>query len=115
MLPAGRLRHRITVEEFVTSQDSDGAVDEAWVAAFAVPLSAEIVALSGRELIAAAATQSKVTTRIRVRYRPGFKAAQRVLHRGTVYNIEAVIPDPDSGQRYLTLLCSSGVQHVNEG
>ena len=111
---AGRLRHRIVFEEFTTDLDSDGAVTETWTPVFAQPVSAEITAISGRELIVAASVNSKVTTRIRVRYRPGFKPALRGIHRGTVYNIEAVIPDPDSGIRALTLLCSSGVQDVNE-
>ena len=111
MLAAGRLRHRITFEELDIDIDSDGAQVEAWFP-FGQPLSAEITALSGRELIAAQAVQSKVSTRIRVRYRPGFKPGMRATHRGTVYNIEAVIPDPDSGVRSVTLLCSSG---VNEG
>lgn len=107
----GRLRHRVTFEELTVELDSDGAQEEAWVAVWP-PLSAEITPISGRELIAAAATQSKVTTRIKVRYRPGFKPSMRAVHRDTIYNIEAVIPDPDSGIRFCTLLCSSG---VNQG
>jgi SPP1 family predicted phage head-tail adaptor len=83
-----------------------------WVAAFPMPISAEITALSGRELIAAQAEQSAVTTRIKVRYRPGFVTSMRILHRNTVYNVEAAIPDPDSGFEWVTLLCSSG---LNEG
>lgn len=107
----GPLRHRITIEELTTSQDSDGALEEAWLP-IGPPVSASIVALSGRELIAAAAVQSKVGTRITMRYRPGIKAAQRVLHRGLIYNIDAVIPDMKSGVHSLTLQCSSG---ANEG
>lgn len=109
---AGKLRHRVFFEEFAVGLDSDGAQEESWVPFTDRPLSAEVRAISGGELIAAQAVQSKVTTRIKVRYRPGLRASMRATHRGTVYNIEAVIPDPDSGRRYLTLLCSSG---VNEG
>jgi SPP1 family predicted phage head-tail adaptor len=110
-MKVGRLRHRITIEERVTTQDSDGAIEEAWLP-IGQPISADIKPMSGRELIAAAAVQSKVNTRIVIRYRPGIKAAQRAVHRSTIYNIEAVIPDPDSGIGFLTLLCTSG---VNEG
>lgn len=109
---AGALRHRVMFEQVITEIDSDGAQEENWVPVFPGPLSAEIKAISGRELIAAQAVQSKVSTRIKVRFRPEFKAAMRGLHRGTIYNIEAVIPDPDSGIKFLTLLCSSG---VNQG
>lgn len=108
-LPAGRLRHRVSIEELITGQDTDGNAEEEWVDAFGVLLPAEIVALSGRELIAAQSVQSKVTTRIRIRYRAGIAPAMRVVHRDTFYNIEAIVPDPDSGRRYLTLHCASGV------
>lgn len=111
-MKAGRLRHRVTFEVKVTDQDSDGALVEGWLPAFDRPVSAEISPLSGREYIAAAAVQSKVTTRIKVRFDQAFKAPMRGLHRGTIYNVEAVVPDTDSGITHLTLLCSSG---VNEG
>lgn len=115
-MQAGRLRHRVTIEEHIVTLDSDGAQETAWVA-IGSPLPAEIVPLSGRELIAAAAVQSKVSTRIVMRWRPGFEPLQhpmRAVHRGTVYSIEAVIRDPISGRHRMILQCSSGVRHVNE-
>ena len=105
----GRLRHRVSIEALVIGLDTDGAAEEEWVDRFDRLLPAEIVALSGRELIAAQAVQSKVTTRIRIRYRAGVAPAMRVVHRDTFYNIEAIVPDPDSGRRYMTLHCASGV------
>lgn len=108
---AGRLRHRVTFEELGVELDSDGAQVEAWTPVM-VNIPAQISALSGRELIAAQAVQSKVNTRIVVRFRSGFRPSMRGVHRGTIYNIEAVIPDPDSGIGQITLLCTSG---VNEG
>ena len=114
-MKAGRLRHWLTFETKVVDLDDDGATVEAWAPAFGVStaMPAEVVFLSGRELIAAQAVQSKVTARIRVRHRPGFDAVQRARSSaGQVFNIEAVIPDPDSGHRFVTLLCSSC---VNEG
>jgi SPP1 family predicted phage head-tail adaptor len=108
-IKAGALRHRVAFEELVADLDSDGATVENWAPSFPTPVSAEIKALSGRELIAAQAVQSKISTRIKVRYRPGFKATMRGVHRGVIYDVEAVIPDPDSGIGFLTLLCSSGV------
>jgi SPP1 family predicted phage head-tail adaptor len=110
-MDSGRLRHRVTFEELIVDKDSDGATTEDWAPMWP-PVSAEITPMSGRELIAASAVQSKVTHRIKVRFRPGFKPSMRGVHRGTIYNIEAVIPDPDSGIRFLTLLCTSG---INEG
>ncbi len=111
----GRLRHRVTFEELTVTQDTDGAQEESWTPLFDRPISCEIKALSGRELIAAQAVQSKVSTRIVTRYRPGFKPSMRALHRGVVYGVEAVIPDPESGIHWVTLMCTSGLQFVNEG
>lgn len=106
-MKAGPLRHRVTIEDFVTTLDSEGERTEGWVDQFGL-IPAQIEPLSGRELIAAAATQSKVATRIRIRHRPGVAPRMRVVHRDTWYGIEAVMPDPHSGVRYLTLHCTSG-------
>lgn len=117
-MKAGRLRHWLTFEKKATDddgelvRDSDGAIEEAWIPAFAMSprMPCDVVHLSGRELIAAQAVQSKVNVRIRVRYRAGFDAVQRARSpSGQVFNIEAVIPDPDSGARFVTLLASTGV------
>lgn len=111
-IPAGRLRHRVQIEQLVTEQDSDGASVETWADAVGCFVPAEIMPLSGRELIAAAAVQAKVSTRIRIRYRAGISPSMRVVHRGILYGVEAVVPDQTSGVRYLTLMCTDG---VNQG
>lgn len=120
MLPAGRLRHRLRLQRLEVGheldsdgeEDSDGAIVEQWVDAFSRPVPAEITPLSGRDLIAAQAVQSKVTHRIRVRFHPSIGPTMRGVCGGTIYSIEAVSPDPGSGRRWLTLFCASG---VNEG
>lgn len=115
-MQAGKLRHHLTFEVKVSEQDSDGATVESWEPAFATSprMPCEVVSLSGRDLIAAQAVHSTVTGRIKTRYRAGFDARTMRARApgGTIYNIEAVIPDPDSGTRYVTLLVSTG---LNEG
>lgn len=106
-MKAGRLRQRVTFQTLSTEQDSDGATVETWTDAFGQAISADITHLSGRELVAAQAVQSKVSARIEVRHRPGFVTSMRAVHRGTLYDIEAVIPDR-TGLRSITLLCSTG-------
>lgn len=111
-MEAGRLRHWLTFERLAHELDSDGIMVESWVDAFEVNsrMPCEVVPMSGRELIAAQATQSNVSVRIRTRYREGFAANMRARRAdGTVYDIQAVIPDPDSGIRFVTLLASTGV------
>lgn len=116
---AGGLRDYLTFEDLRPETDTDGNVildsdglaTETWVDAFEVNTRMPVVLtpLSGRELIAAQSVQSKVTHRVVVRYRPGFNARFRARGGGLIYNIEAVINDPNSGIEYLTLLCSTGV------
>ncbi len=112
---AGRLRHWLTFQRDEGGQDSDGAWEAAWLDAFpqGSRMPCEIVYLQGRELLAAQAMNSKVTCRITTRYRPGFVASLRaVAPDGSIFNIEAVLPDNVSGRSSVVLLASTG---VNEG
>lgn len=103
-----RLRHRITVEALTIIRDEIGGVMEVWTPVHqGVP--ADIVPLSGREFVAAQATQNQVTARITIRYQPGIVPAMRLRHGTDTYNIEAVLPDPTL-RRHLTLMCSTGPQ-----
>lgn len=109
-LAAGRLRHRVLLEEFVETVNTFGERETNWAPVAA--LHAAVEPLSGREFLAAQQTQSKVNTRIVVRYHPGVTAAMRFVFRAQLYNIEAILGDKDSGLEYLTCLCATG---VNEG
>jgi SPP1 family predicted phage head-tail adaptor len=106
-MKAGKLRHLVQFQRPGTTQDEIGQPVPGWVDAFKEW--AEISPLSGGELISAQAVQSKATARMRLRYRPGFSTTMRGVYRDTIYNIEAVIPDPKSGIEWVTLLCSSGL------
>lgn len=107
MLKAGKLRHKITIENSVLVQQSDGSVE----ATYQKFLScwASIEPLSVKEFIAANTTEHKITCRITVRYNSGITNEMRVKHGTKIYNIEGVQPDLDSGIEYLTLACSTGV------
>lgn len=111
---AGILRHRITFQHPAKVQDpASGEMVDGWIdAPGAIGVPAAIEPLSAREFIAAQASQSEVTARITIRYRPGISAAMRILHGDQIYNIHGVLPDPRSGREYLTLPVSTG---VNEG
>lgn len=114
---AGRLRHWLSFETLIHELDSDGRTVEAWAPGFEVnhAMPCEVTPLIGREFLAGNALQSKVTHKIKVRFREGFEANMRGVTKGggLVYNIEAVVPDPDSMRRYITLLASSGVSLGN--
>ncbi len=126
-LPAGTLRHRIRIEQFVLDVDSDGDVIQdpntgqtsgQWTE-FATTFAA-IEPLSAKEFIASQATQSKVVARIVIRHRPGLDASMRLVHmlsddvRGAVYNPAGFLADKVSGLEYITIPVSTGVSESGQ-
>lgn len=109
-LPAGRLRHRVLIQQQVTTRDSDGVEQTAWVDVATVWASLE--PLSAREFIQSGQTQSAVTARITMRYRDGLSPSMRLAHRGEIFNIAGLLPDKVSGLEYITIPVSAG---VNDG
>lgn len=109
----GPLRHRITLQAPSQAQNEDtGEMVPVWTdwPEQGAKHWARIEPLSGRDFIASKALQSEVSGRIVLRYRAGITASMRILYRGTVYSIHAVLPDTKSGREYLTLLVSEGVK-----
>jgi SPP1 family predicted phage head-tail adaptor len=112
-LLAARLRHRLTLESKVQTQDpTTGAVVTSWQTVDTI--AAEVAPLSAREYLVGQQVDSKITTRITIRYRPDVTSDMRLLdEQGShVYQIEGVLSDVKSGLEYLTLPCSEG---VNDG
>ena len=104
---AGKLRHRVEIQQQITTVTSYGEQETIWT--HVADVWAAIEPLSGREFIAAGATQSKVVGRIVMRYRDGIRASMRILHKSKTYNVEGVLSDKESGIEYLTLPVSEGV------
>lgn len=100
---AGRLRHRITIEQATPTQDDFGQEIIAWSTLATVW--AEKRDLSGRELFQAQQVSSQVTTQFRIRHRTDVGGGERIVHDGVTYNIEAP-QDPTGREVELLLLCS---------
>ncbi|MCK3852096.1 phage head closure protein [Pseudomonas sp. W2Jun17] len=108
---AGDLRHRITIQRPVHTQDPvTGEMTPSWVDV--AKLWADVEPVSVNQFVAAATNQSKVSARIVIRYRAGIDSTMRILHRDKIYNVEGVLADKVSGLEYLTLPVSEG---VNDG
>lgn len=113
-LKAGRLRHRIVIQQNVPVQDPEtGEMLNVWQTVpgcNSVPCAIE--PLSVREFIAAQAIQSKVTTKITIRYREGMSSAFRLLHesKNVYYEVSGFLPDAKSGLEYMTAVCTDGVR-----
>lgn len=117
MLAAGRLRHRIAIQEQVSVRDlSDGSYKPQWITVFdKVP--AAIEPLSVKELIAADAKQSEISLRIVIRYRKGIKASMRAIgltepYKDVLFNLAGPQQDKESGNEYITIPASTG---TNDG
>jgi SPP1 family predicted phage head-tail adaptor len=123
-LAAGRLRHRVLIEQYALNVDSNGdAIQDPntgqtfgqWVEVATVW--AAIEPLSAKEFIASQATQSQITARIVIRQRSGLDASMRLVHmlsgnvRGQIYNPHGFLADRDSGLEYLTIPVSAGVDN----
>lgn len=106
-LAAGRLRHRVSIEEPAETIDADGMRTKVWVN-FA-DVWAAVEPLSAREFLAAQANQSAVIGKIIIRYRAGLRAAMRILFRGQYYDLAGIIPDNVSGLEWLTIPFTAGV------
>jgi len=110
---AGKLRHRVTIQQQTKTQDSTGSVIPSWSALATVW--AAIEPLSGRELFSASQVQSSVTTRIRIRARDGITPKMRVLHGSTVFDIEAVLPDPTKNREIHLMCINRGAAGFRDG
>lgn len=120
-ISAGRLRHRIQIQQQVDLLDSnglvvqdpnDGTVSKVWQTFH--ECWAAIEPLSTREFIQSQAAQSSVSERIIIRFIDGLNAGMRILHAPigraqVVYNIHGLLRDKDSGLEYITIPVSQGV------
>jgi SPP1 family predicted phage head-tail adaptor len=88
---AGRNREVVTVQKRTQEQDGFGQPIDTWVDF--QKLRADVVKLSGREQFLAKQVGADITTRVMTRYCAGVEAAQRILFRDEVLDIESVIPD----------------------
>ena len=113
-MQAGRLRHLIRIERPVQTRSGDrGGYTTTWQTVVD-DLPADVIPLSGRELLAAQSTQSEITTRCTIRWRDDLNATMRVVHTccgGAVHNIRAILPDP-TFRRHINLMLTTG---TNDG
>ena len=107
-MDAGLLRHRVELQKITATQDqTTGEEVRAW-ATYATVWAA-VEPLSVRDFIAAQAGQSETRGRITIRHRTDVTAEHRVKHGSTIYRVQGVMADKDSGLEYLTLAVSEGV------
>lgn len=108
---AGPLRHRVELQRSVPIRSETGAQVEDWQPWLEVW--AEVTPLSPREQIAAQQVLADVTTKIRIRYRPGLDAKLRVLFMNgqperdaaQIFDVEGPPIETDAGRTEVWLMC----------
>lgn len=101
-MQAGKLTERITIQRPTGVRDEWNTPEpQAWEDVASVW--SNIKHQSGSESIRAGADVSIVRASIRIRWRTGIDAGMRVLHKGQVFDIEAVLPGAD--RTYVDLVC----------
>lgn len=108
-MSALKYQNRIRIEARSDAQDASGQPVDEWI--LVVTVWANMLQVSGKEFISAARDVSEVTASIRIRYRTGITAAMRVVHKETIYNIKAVLPDL-AARQHVDLVVGTG---VNDG
>jgi SPP1 family predicted phage head-tail adaptor len=104
MLDAGKLRHRLTILELTSEQDSDtGEMQDTWSELATVWGS--FTPFSVRERLTAASVNDQTSVRAVIRYRSDILPEMRISFREKTYEIVGPpLPDADSGLEYLTLM-----------
>lgn len=99
---SGTLRHVITIRQRDSGQNEIGEPASSW--SDLATVRAWVQDLSGRELLAAQATQNPVNAKILIRYRPDIMPAMQVVFGAVTYNIETVL-NPTRNNSRLELMC----------
>lgn len=106
MIDPGKMRHRITFQQFSGTLDDFGdplqADDDNWVDV--ATTWAAIDPISGREFYAAEQSQSEVSHKIRCRYRTGLDTAMRITYGKRRFKIISLI-DWEERHESLLLMC----------
>jgi SPP1 family predicted phage head-tail adaptor len=104
MIQAGHLKDFVTITKPSNAADSSGQRDPTYITH--VQAYAEVVQLSGKELIEARQLYSMVSTRVRLRWRDaqGVNGSMRVVVEGRTLNILSIV-DVGRRRQLVEMLC----------
>jgi len=111
-LPAGEMRHRITIQRSVTTQDEYGSAQQVWIDVTATPIWARRTNTlrASAEAVAAGTTVAPVQVRFDIRPR-AIDPAWRLVgfggdHDGVIYDIKNVGASNDRSE--MAIIATSG-------
>jgi len=101
---SGTLRHRIAIQGETSIPDGMGGFTTTWAAITGMAsVPAAIWPLSAKESLDAMKLELTVTHKIRIRYRSGITAANRILFGSRTFNIISMI-NPDEKNKMIDFL-----------
>ena len=100
--PIGRLRHRVTLQQPVDTDDGSGGTARTW--ADVVTLWARIEPLDAGERVGAERIEAAADTRVTIRWRAGVTHAMRFSFGTRVFEIRG-LTDREERHRFLDCLC----------
>jgi len=111
MIDAGRLRHRIEIQDYPGEQQDTHGDDVRDYFAFATDVPAEIVDKGGRALFIAQQTFAEANALITIRHLAGITDKMRVYYAAEekYYDILNVGHDGDSRRSDMQLICRTGL------
>ena len=94
-MQVGRMRYRIEIQDYKSTQDADGFETREWMTVHTVW--ADIAPVSGKEYMASNRETAEITNKIYIRFRSGIKSTMRIKHGDRIFEIESVLGDKRSG------------------
>ena len=101
-MQAGRLRHRLTLQQASSTPNSFNEMVESW--ADVATVYGAVEPLRGQEFFAAEQVQSEISVRVRIRYRSGVEPKMRWKFGARYLYINAVI-DVNERDREIQCMC----------
>lgn len=99
---AGKLRHKIAIQQITVTQDANGDTTKTW-ATVKSPW-ADVMPVSGREYFNAKQHTSEISHTVTIRHDSSITPKMRVFYDSRYFDIEAVINEGER-DRQTTLMC----------
>lgn len=113
-LCAGDLRDRVIVEQQINSLNSAGEQVQEWEeVTFSArgdgKFWANISYISAREFVTSQQVKSSVVARIIMRFNANLLPSMRIRSGTTIFNIQGIQPDPETGREWMTIPAVAGL------
>ncbi len=107
---AGKLRHRVAIQESVSAPDVIGGQILTWqnkMGMDSVP--AHIMPLNSKEQLDAMKLESVITNKIKIRYRTGITSKNRIVFGSRIFNIKGAPINYDEKSRELIFMVTEDI------